>query len=225
MTDVGKTTVLAIFFLTLPFVSEANAKQVIVNCTALLGTDKVSFTYKIDTNKKTVYSTNLERNLEIKRFDEDFIVAVIEQPGEEKLSFVINIDRLSGAYLKRMSPPSAGRKETFDAKVPGLFLRVTKTSNKSWGLDFRVNGKRERLMLGSYPVVGLDEARTAGMDALRAVRDGRNPAAEKRAAKENKLSPDTFRAVAALFVNRHAKRNNRSWKETERIFKVYVAPV
>lgn len=136
-----------------------------------------------------------------------------------------NTKALTAMAVKRMSPPSAGRKETYDAKVPGLFLRVTKTGNKSWGLDFRINGKRERLMLGSYPVVGLDDARTAAMDALRAVRDGRNPAAEKRATKTNKLSPDTFTAVAALFVERHAKKNNRSWKETERIFKVYVAPV
>jgi integrase len=136
-----------------------------------------------------------------------------------------NAKALTTTGVKRMGPPSAGRKETYDAKVPGLFLRITKTGNKSWGLDFRFNGKRERLMLGSYTVVGLDDARTAAMDALRAVRDGRNPAAEKRAAKESKLSPDTFRAVATLFVDRHAKRNNRSWKETERIFKVYVAPV
>jgi integrase len=136
-----------------------------------------------------------------------------------------NAKALTAIAVKRMRPPSTGRKETYDAKVSGLFLRVTKTGNKSWGLDFRFNGKRERLMLGSYPVVGIDEARTAGMDALRAVKNGRNPAAEKRAAKLSNLSPDTFRAVAALFVDRHAKRNNRSWKETERIFKVYVAPV
>ena len=76
---------------------------------------------------------------------------------------------LTTIAVQRMRPPPTGRKETFDAKVPGLFLRVTKTGNKSWGLDFRINGKRERLMLGSYPVVGLDDARTAAMDALRAV--------------------------------------------------------
>jgi integrase len=132
---------------------------------------------------------------------------------------------LTAIAVQRMRPPPTGRKETFDAKVAGLFLRVTKTGNKSWGLDFRINGKRERLMLGSYPVVGLDDARAASMDALRAVRDGRNPAAEKRAAKQSTLSPDTFRAVADQFVERYAKKNNRSWRETERIFNVYVTPV
>jgi hypothetical protein len=132
---------------------------------------------------------------------------------------------LTTMAVKRIMPPLTGRKETYDAKVPGLFLRVTKTGNKSWGLDFRVNGKRERLMLGSYPVVELDEARTAGLDALRAVKNGRNPAAEKRAAKEAQPSADTVRAVTKLYVERYAKRNNRSWRETERIFKMYVVPV
>jgi len=132
---------------------------------------------------------------------------------------------LTTMAVKRITPPLTGRKETYDAKVPGLFLRVTKTGNKSWGLDFRVNGKRERLMLGSYPVVELDDARTAGLDALRAVKDGRNPAAEKRAAKEAQPSADTVRAVTKLYVERYAKRNNRSWRETERIFNKYVVPV
>ena len=132
---------------------------------------------------------------------------------------------LTTTAVQRMRPPSTGRKETYDAKVPGLFLRVTKSGKKSWGLDFRINGKRERLMLGSYPVVGVDAARTAAMDALRAAHDGRNPAAEKRAAKTAQPSADTVRAVATLFVERYAKRNNRSWQETERIFKMYVVPV
>jgi integrase len=132
---------------------------------------------------------------------------------------------LTSMAVKKMKPPLTGRKETYDAKVAGLFLRTTKSGSKSWGLDFRFNGKRERLMLGSYPVVELDKARAGGMDALKAVRDGRNPAAEKRAAKANKLSPNTFRAVSELFVERHARRNNRSWKETERIFRIYVDPV
>jgi integrase len=132
---------------------------------------------------------------------------------------------LTTVGVERMRPPATGRKESYDAKVPGLFLRVTMTGKKSWGLDFRVNGKRERLMLGSFPVVGVDKARTAATDALRAANAGRNPAAEKRAAKANTPSPDTVRAVAALYVERHAKRNNRSWRETERIFNKYVLPV
>ena len=132
---------------------------------------------------------------------------------------------LTTMAVKRMRPPSTGRRETYDAKVPGLFLRVTMTGKKSWGLDFRFKGKRERLMLGSYPVVELDDARTAAMDALKAVRNDRNPAAEKRASKQAQPSAETVRAVAALFVERYAKRNNRSWRETERIFKMYVVPV
>ena len=132
---------------------------------------------------------------------------------------------LSATAVQRMKPPATGRKETYDAKVSGLFLRVTKSGNKSWGLDFRFNGKRERLMLGSYPVVGVDTARKAATDALRAAKDGRNLAAEKRAAKEAQPSADTVRAVTTLFVERYAKKNNRSWRETERIFNMYVVPV
>jgi integrase len=136
-----------------------------------------------------------------------------------------NAKNLTALGVKKMKQPSEGRTETWDAKVSGLFIRVTKTGKKSWGLDFRFSGKRERLMLGSYPVVGLDDARGAGMAALKAVRDGVNPAADKRAAKDGRVSANTVRGVTSTFVERYAKRRNRSWRETERIFDKYVVPV
>ncbi len=125
--------------------------------------------------------------------------------------------------VKKLKAPAFGRREVFDAKIPGLFLRVTSKARKSWGLDFRFQGKRERLMLGQYPVLELEDARTAGMDALRKVRHGINPAAEKRAMKARKGDPDQFSATVETFLDRHARRN-RSKHETERIFRVYVAP-
>jgi integrase len=39
------------------------------------------------------------------------------------------------------------------------------------------------------------------------------------------LRPDTVATIAARFIAEYAKPRNRSWRETERIFRVYVLPV
>ena len=131
--------------------------------------------------------------------------------------------RFTVEAVRKIKPPETGRTETYDAIVSGLFLRVTASGHKSWGLDYRVNGKRRRTMIGPWPSVEIDEARERAEDLKRHVRDGLDPSAEKRAAKQKAASPDTFTATVEDFLKRHASRN-KSAKETERIFRVYVLP-
>ena len=41
----------------------------------------------------------------------------------------------------------------------GLFLLVQRAGGKLWRLKYRVDGKEKKLSIGSYPEVGLAEAR------------------------------------------------------------------
>ena len=131
--------------------------------------------------------------------------------------------RLTVEAVRKISPPKSGRAETYDARVSGLFLRVTSSGHKSWGVDYRFQGKRRRFMIGPWPSVEVDEARIAAESVKRQVREGVDPAAEKRAAKRQADIPETFADTVAEFMKRHASRN-KSAKETERIFRVYVLP-
>lgn len=48
-----------------------------------------------------------------------------------------------------------------DSAANGLFLQVTPLGGKTWQYRYSVNGKQERIKLGKYPSVSLNQARSA----------------------------------------------------------------
>lgn len=70
--------------------------------------------------------------------------------------------------------------------------------------------------LGSYHFdQAIDEFRRQASEKKRQLRGGIDP----RAPDKNSL-----RVIAARYIEREAKKHNRSWAEAERIFKVYINP-
>ena len=96
----------------------------------------------------------------------------------------------------------------------GLALRVTGAGTRSWILRATVDGKPRNLGLGSFPGVSLAVARRKAQDTQAAIRDGRNPVAEKRAKTElEKPRPavPNFRTVAGQVwsLRRPSWRSNK----------------
>lgn len=112
--------------------------------------------------------------------------------------------------------PTNSQKDYFDADCPGLSLRVTPLGVKSWTLLYRHAGRLKRLTIGSYPAIGLKEARKQGHTQRRAVQLGEDPAAEKQADR----AAETFGDVAALYLK--AKKHKRSLREDRRIIEIYL---
>ena len=136
---------------------------------------------------------------------------------------------LTEISVQKVKGPATGRAEHFDALVPGLSLRVTSRGHKSWAMLYRHNGRSRRFTIGTYPAIALKDAREAARDALLRVKDGHDPAGDKaaKARSQGTIEWDagvTFRLVAEEFVERHAKRKTKGWRETERIFRKYVNP-
>src|SRR5260370_34512929 len=94
--------------------------------------------------------------------------------------------KLTDLFVERVKPPARGRVEYFDASFGGLALRVTKGGAKSWSLFYRMNGRLRRLTLGAYPAIKPAQARTEATTALERVRQGADPAIERR---ERPLAP------------------------------------
>jgi integrase len=89
---------------------------------------------------------------------------------------------LSDAFLRTLRPPATGRIEVRDARVRGLILRLTAAGATAWSVrTLTRDGKHTRVMLGTYPALGLAEARRAALDALATLHRGGDPVAEKRA--------------------------------------------
>jgi integrase len=137
--------------------------------------------------------------------------------------------------------PGAARREIADASCKGLHLVVQPSGAMSWAFRYRFAGKPRKLTLGPVydgkdgpETPALDHANTlAGArklatDAALQVAQGIDPARHKshekasarlRAENSELANRDTVEAIARLFVEKHAKANNRrrTWLETARL--------
>jgi integrase len=87
---------------------------------------------------------------------------------------------LSDLDVRRARAPDNGRVELADGMVPGLKVRITPNSRKTWSLQVNINGRKRRFTIGEYPAVGLAEARKRAQRVRADALDGRDPIKEKR---------------------------------------------
>ncbi len=62
--------------------------------------------------------------------------------------------------LDKLPLPQAGKRlEAYDSKVKGLLIRVTSSNTKTFTVYRRVNGTPQRVKLGHYPDMTIEQAR------------------------------------------------------------------
>lgn len=123
---------------------------------------------------------------------------------------------LTDRQIQRLRPIPGRQFETFDKKVSGLSIRVSSLGAKTFFLMYRMGGRNRRLGLGRYPTVTLAEARQRARKALSKVALGLDPATEKITIRLG-YDRSMFPVLLHEYLEKYAKRNTRSWKETERV--------
>jgi integrase len=115
--------------------------------------------------------------------------------------------------------PKEKRYELPDAGLPGFYLVVQPSGAKSFALRYRMGGRSRKYTIGGCPQLKLDAARKLARDALSSIAAGEDPGEKKKAARRASDVPQTIDALAALFLERYARKHTRerSWQETERI--------
>lgn len=90
----------------------------------------------------------------------------------------------------------------------GLYLLVSSGGGKWWRLKFRVGGKEQLLSLGTYPEVGLKDARDRRDDARRLLAAGINPAVHRAQGKRASAdrAANSFEAVAREWLTKQGSR-------------------
>ncbi|MGE0055707.1 MAG: tyrosine-type recombinase/integrase [Hyphomicrobium sp.] len=141
------------------------------------------------------------------------------------------------AGLERLRAPESGRIEYGDSVVPGLMLRVSDTGVKSWSVLYKVKGEggaspktgrplkgtQRRISIGTYPVIGVKQARETAMDVLQKAFGGTDARVVRNQALATRQS-NTFEAVAKRFIEQDAKATIESWSKIERAFELHVYP-
>jgi len=135
---------------------------------------------------------------------------------------------LTAKGIEAARPDPAKRLEIPDGGLPGLYFVIQTSGGKSWAVRYRSpdTGKPSKLTLGKFPFLGLVEAREAARDAMRAVAEGIDPGAVKKAEKAaapERIERDLVRTIANEFLKRHAAKN-RTAAETKRQLDKEILP-
>ena len=133
------------------------------------------------------------------------------------------VDKLNAEQVRTLSEP--GR--YFDGN--GLSLRVEPSGSKHWVQRVSVNGKRSNLGLGGYPTVSLANARSKARENLVAIKQGRDPLAEKQQAAEEARRPSiaTFAEATrqVIELRRPTWSNSKHADQWENTLATYAFPV
>src|SRR5437879_3205561 len=105
-------------------------------------------------------------------------------------------ERLSSAKIKA-AKVAAGYRLLADGG--NLYLKVNASGSKSWILRFKRDGRQRDMGLGSFPTIGLGDARAKAAEQRRLLADGADPVeerAQKRAAALQRRKLATLRDTA-----------------------------
>src|SRR5512132_259777 len=113
----------------------------------------------------------------------------------------------------------------------GLYLQVSETGSRSWVFRYQRAGWRREMGLGSFPAVGLKEARGKAATARADLGAGKGPLAEREAERARRLTDErstvSFRAAAEQFIAAHAPgwRNPKHRQQWINTLATYAHPV
>jgi integrase len=124
------------------------------------------------------------------------------------------------AIIDALPISEPGKRDTYhDKETSGLQLRITSTGIKTFSVYRRIKGGNpERITLGRYPDMKIEQARREALRIAVDISDGKNPAEVKRGRKEEL----TFSELFAEYLERHARPKKKTWFEDQAQFRLYL---
>ena len=115
-------------------------------------------------------------------------------------------------------PPVGKRVDYFDINTSHLTLRVSHVGTKAFVLYRKIDGVAERLTLGRYPTMTIDQARRMVAKHNGSIAVGQNPAEQKRSLRQE----STLGEVFDRYMVEYAKPRKKSWEIDEQRYNVHL---
>jgi integrase len=118
--------------------------------------------------------------------------------------------------------PAKGKRTYFkDVKVRGLSLCVTAAGSRNWYFSRWAVGTSQRIHIGEYPGIKVDEARRQAELLNGIVAQREDPSKKARNRREEK----TFGELFEWYLEHHAKVRKLSWDRDEQRFHRYLGSI
>lgn len=131
--------------------------------------------------------------------------------------------RFTDRWISALKPKSQ-RYEVWEPGRTGLGVRVSPHGRKSWVYMYRHDGRPRRMTLGSYPAMGLADARLEHAKARKKLERGIDPGTELVGERRADRAAQTVDDLADEYLMKWARPHKRSAAEDERILRKDVLP-
>jgi integrase len=123
--------------------------------------------------------------------------------------------KLTASAISQLTlPPNIDDKIFFDDELPGFGLRLRRSGDRSWWVQYGIAGRTRKMRLGSVAELDISKARSTAKTILAQVRLGGDPASEKSHARVR--AGETVGVLLKPFLLRQQTRlRPRSIKATE----------
>ncbi len=128
--------------------------------------------------------------------------------------------KLTRDHVARLRP-RAKRYWSWDVQVPGLGVRVYPSGRKTFALQARIRGTVRILTLGTFPERSVDEARREASKLKLAIRDGRDPRAERNT---RRAAPTVAELVQRYLLAADSAKSPRTKAEDRRYAEKFLLP-
>ena len=115
--------------------------------------------------------------------------------------------------------PAHSRLVTYhDTVARGLKLQVRPSGTKAFIFYRKIAGKPERITIGRFPDLSVEQARGKANGYNAQIAMGKNPARVKQTLRQEMTLGEFFES----FLTRYAKVHKKSWKEDQKLFRLYL---
>ncbi|MEO6824087.1 MAG: Arm DNA-binding domain-containing protein, partial [Nitrosospira sp.] len=123
------------------------------------------------------------------------------------------------ANLGALTLPERGKRADYqDVKTSGLQLRITFSGTKTFSVLRRIRGNLERITVGRYPDLTIEQARRKTAEINSDIANDVNPGAVKRGRRAELTFSDLF----TEYLERHSKPKKKTWAEDKSQFHAYL---
>ena len=127
--------------------------------------------------------------------------------------------RLTDSAVRSLRPDER-QVDYWDLEPRGFGVRVSSAGRRTFIVRYRAAGRYRRMSLGRYPTVSLADARRRARQVLGEVASDGDPAQVRQDARQ----APTFEALAALYLEKHARVRKRSWRQDRRMIENELLP-
>jgi integrase len=124
--------------------------------------------------------------------------------------------------LERSScPVDKERIWIYDTRQPGLGMMITGSGAKAFYVYRKVLGRPQRVRLGAFPDITIEQARRLARQTIGEISKGRDPMADRREARAKGMN---LGELFKWFLETWAKPRKRSWPADETRYNTYLKP-